>query len=426
MVLLVLAAVIPVTTYMLLPYIPSLRRLSVDASQLPNIPPSTLPTKQGVIGPSPLHPPRITNVQVVDFDRDGKLDVIACDARQNCLFWYRQHIDQQWEEHILGKDLPAPANATVVDLDHDGDRDVIVSVLGDIQPNDERVGRVVLLENLGDDFQVRNLLDDIRRVADVQVGDLDGDGDRDLVVAIFGYGHGKILWLENQGQLRFQDRLLLSAAGTIHVPLADYDQDGDLDVAAVVSQDSEQVWAFENLGGGNFSPREIYATVNFDLGSAGLVKSDLDGDGDVDLLLPTGDNLEDMYSYPQSYHGCLWLENQGGWKFETHRIAQFGGTYAAAPGDLDGDGDQDVVLVSMLNGWYQDEAPTIAWLENDGQQNFRTWGFAEGPTHLVTVACGDLNGDGRDDIVCGGLHLWKPFDRMGRITSWISNPREAP
>lgn len=159
---------------------------------------------------------------------------------------------------------------------------------------------------------------------------------------------------------------------------------------------------------------------NFDLGSAGLVLSDLDQDGDQDLILPVGDNLEDIHSYPQPYHGCFWLENRGAWNFVKHRIAHFGGTYAAAVGDLDGDRDQDVVLVSMFNDWDRKGHASVVWLENDGRQNFTTWQIADHPTHLVTVACGDLNGDGRDDIVAGGLHLVPPFQGFEGLSAWMS------
>ena len=414
-----LVFVLPVATYFLLPYLPGLRTLSESTWPTATFPHSAVPFEQATVGPGQVNPsPLITHVQIIDFDQDGISDVIACDARQHCVFWYRQADNGQWEEHTLGSDLPAPSHATVVDLDLDGDRDVLVSILGNIQPDDGLIGRVVLLENTPEGFQPQTLLDDVRRVADVQAGDLDGDGDLDLAVAVFGFGHGQILWLENHGEFRFEERQLLAAPGTIHIPLADYDGDGDMDIAAVVSQTDEQVWAFENLGGGRFAPRQLYATPNFDLGSAGLFSTDLDSDGDVDLILPVGDNLEDLYSYPQPYHGCFWLENTGDWEFVEQRIANFGGTYAAAAGDLDGDDDQDIVLVSMLNGWNQRKGPTMVWLENDGQQKFRSWAIADQPTHLVTVACGDLNGDDRDDIVAGGLHLWKSFDRLGRITSW--------
>ncbi len=88
---------------------------------------------------------------------------------------------------------------------------------------------------------------------------------------------------------------------------------------------------FDNDGKGNFTPRLLFESLNYDLGSAGLVKTDLDGDGDLDLLLPAGDNLEDSQSYPQPYHGCFWLENNAvgtkptPWAFTSHRISNLGG-----------------------------------------------------------------------------------------------------
>lgn len=413
---------IPVVVFGSLSWLPTVRRLDESVSGGSSFSLSRLRLAKVRLGPEPRYPPWITNVQIVDFDGDGLADVIVCDARFNRVVLYHRIPGGTWEERVLGEALVAPAHATVVDLDRDGDLDVIVSVLGNILPDDGVIGRVVLLENTGLGFQQHLLLDDVRRVADVQAGDLDDDGDLDLVVAVFGYARGEILWLENRGVGRFRDHQLFVAPGTIHVPLADFDGDGDLDISAVVSQDEEEVWGFENLGKGHFRPRRLFASFNFDLGSAGLVRADLDQDGDDDLILPVGDNLEDIHSYPQPYHGCFWLENRGNWEFIAHRIAQFGGTYAAAVGDLDGDSDKDVVLVSMVNDWDRPGHASIIWLENDGDQNFTPWQIDDRPTHLVTVACGDLNRDGRDDIVAGGLYLVPPFDRASGVNVWISQP----
>ena len=121
------------------------------------------------------------------------------------------------------------------------------------------VGQVVWLEKTDDGYRRHLLLDGVRRVADTQAGDLDGDGDIDLAVAVFGYARGEVLWLENDGEQSFLKHTLLKAPGAIHVPLADFDDDGDLDIVAVVSQDEEEIWGFENLGSGagpkRFRPR---------------------------------------------------------------------------------------------------------------------------------------------------------------------------
>ena len=365
---------------------------------------------------------RITNVQIVDLDGDGKPEVLACDAAANQVLVYHNRGDNRWEREVIGRDLRAPAHATVVDIDGDQDLDVVVSVLGDLLPSDNLIGSVVLLEAKDGAYQSHLLLTDVRRVADVQPGDFDGDGDVDLVVAVFGHARGEVLWLENQGGFRFLDHHLLDRPGTVHVPVGDFDSDGDLDIATVVTQDEEEVWGLENDGRGGFSPRRLQFTHNYDVGGGGLVATDLDQDGDLDLLLSQGDNLEYGHEWPQPYHGCVWLENEGNWQFKSHRIARLGGTYAAAAGDLDQDDDQDVVLVSMSNDWRNPEHPSIVWLENDGQQGFqRQWRLDTKPVEMACVACGDLDGDGRLDVVAGGFRI--PTSAAGPvipITAWLS------
>jgi hypothetical protein len=207
--------------------------------------------------------------------------------------------------------------------------------------------------------------------------------------------------------------------------VADFDGDGKPDIAAVVSQEEEELWIFKNEGNGKFTPQMIHAHANYDIGSAGLVLCDLDKDGKPDLLLPEGDNLEDSYAWPQPYHGVAWYHNLGGMKFERKQIANLGGTYAAAVGDIDGDGHQDIVLASYVNDWNSPDSPSVVWLQNDGNQNFKMWSVASSPIALVTIACGDLNGDGRADIVAGSLIL-PPLveNRAEHLPIWLSVKQE--
>lgn len=369
--------------------------------------------------------PRITHVQIIDVDSDGVAEVVACDALHNRILRLDRNSDGSWRETVLIVDVGVPAHATFVDIDNDGDLDCIVAVLGDILPSDAAVGRVELHRRVGSGYVREVLLDDVRRVADVQPGDFDADGDVDLAVAVFGYSRGEILWLEHQTDGTFADHLLHSAPGGIHVPVADFDGDGDPDIAAVISQDDEELWGFENVGEGRFRSRMLWRTPNFDLGSAGLVAADLDGDGDQDLILPVGDNLEDFAAFPQPYHGCLWFENRGDWQFIKHRIASLAGTYAAAVGDLDDDGDLDIVLASMANDWSNPAAASIVWLENDGHQRFTTWQIASAPINVVCIDTGDVDGDGRADVVAGSLNLRGPFERIGGVSLWL-NAGAAP
>ena len=370
--------------------------------------------------------PRVTNVHVTDLDSDGTADILVCDAVRHTVWWWQQDESGQWDRTALVPEnsLAAPAHVVVADINADDALDILVAVLHHVWPTDVRMGQVVALINDGQqNFQQRLIADDLRRVTDVQPADFDGDGDIDLAVAEFGYLHGRVLWLENMGDDQFADHELLSLPGCIHVPVDDYDKDGDLDIAAIVTQNDEEVWIFENTGLENFAlvPRRVWGTDNYDRGFAGMVPCDLDQDGDTDFLLSAGDNLELTYPCPQPEHGCIWLENKGDLNFTANQIAHLGGTYAADAADMDGDGDTDVVLVSMFNDWKSNDATSLAWLENDGHQNFNAWHIASAPTHLCTVDCADINGDGADDIVAGSLQIYPPYDsESSGVSIWLT------
>ena len=109
---------------------------------------------------------------------------------------------------------------------------------------------------------------------------------------------------------------------------------------------------------------------DLDLVVAWISVADMDKDGDVDILYSNGDAFD--YAPPNSrpWQGVQWLENKGNLQFEFHRIADLQGASSPQAVDLDGDGDIDVVVVSANNEWTNPSAPSIVWLENDGRMRF--------------------------------------------------------
>lgn len=361
--------------------------------------------------------PMIAHVTIVDLDEDSLPDLIVCDGLSNSVRWIRQFPRDTFTEQQIGTTVQGPVHVAIADLNGDGLPDVLVASMGVILPNNDRIGSVVVLENLGGGrFENRVIQENITRVTDVRAADVNADGRPDLIVGQFGYFEGDIQWMENLGELQFKSHPLLAAPGTIHTPVADFDSDGRPDFAALVSQDAEEVRVFRNRGDGTFENTVVWKSLNPSWASSGLEVGDVNRDGRPDLIFSNGDGFEGFVGVVP-WHGLQWLENREN-GFRSHAVGAFPGCYSPATADLDGDGDQDILAVSGFNNWRDPKAVSMmAWL-NDGRQAFEPVALAHVPTHLITVAVGDLDGDGVPELVTGGFHVYPPWGHMSRVTLW--------
>jgi hypothetical protein len=378
------------------------------------------------VGVPPEEKPWITHVEFVDLDRDGLIDGLACDAAKNTVVWLRQGPVGQFTEIVVASGLAAPVHATPVDIDGDGDLDILVACMGRVLPTNDRIGSVVVLENTGGTkFTPHVLIADTARVTDVEAGDFNHDGRIDLAVAKFGYYEGEITWMENHGNWKFEEHNLLRLPGTVNVCVADMNGDGLPDITAVVSQQYEEIYLFENKDHGEFSAKVIFGSTNEDFGSSGISLCDVNRDGKLDILYTNGDGFDYAEPGKRPWHGVQWLENLGSGSFRFHRIGNFPGAYSPIGVDLDGDGDIDVVCVSGFNDWKDPKAVSLMAFINDGHENFTAQPLASAPTHLISVAAADLDGDHLPELLTGGFHAYGPWDRVSRLSLWHRDPPPA-
>ena len=365
--------------------------------------------------------PWVTNVQILDVDQDGLADVLYCEGQKNSVRWIRQSPRGVFTEYVIGENIPGPVHVWTGDINGQGRLDVLVASMGKILPTNERIGAVVVLENLDNrHFRQRVLMDRVARVTDVRAANLAGhtDGRLDLIVGQFGYDQGETRWMENKGEWQFESHIVNTQSGCINTPVADFLGNGRLDFAALVSQEWEEVHLIRNLGGGQFKDSVVWGSTNEEYGSSGLTVADLNRDGKPDLLFTNGDGLDYLGSGPRPWFGIQWLENMGEGKFRFHRIGDFQGAFGPCAADLNGDGHMDVVAVSAFADWANPASVSLmAWL-NDGRQNFTPVILAHTPTHLITVAVGDLDGNGVPVIVTGGFHAFPPWEHMSNVTLW--------
>jgi VCBS repeat protein len=353
--------------------------------------------------------PAVANVRLLDVDGDGLLELLVSEMRYGLMMMGKPYTQNPKLDVIA--QLNNPCHISMVDFDHDGIQDFLVGDLGEFLPADHTRGSVVLLHGTKEGKYEQLALDGWPRVADVEAADFNGDGTSDLAVAAFGWRKvGNLSVLENHTtdytHPSFVPRLIDPRPGAINAIPVDLNKDGKQDLVVIFAQQFESVVAFLNNGGSDvsFTPQVLYTGPHPNWGSSGIQVVDLDGDGDLDVLLTHGDTFDDQIIKP--YHGIQWLENRGSYPFVEHTLADLPGVSRAQAVDLDGDGDLDIVASAFIAGGSDvdvNSLPSLVWLEQTTRGVFVKHTLEMGHPFHATLDVGDFDHDGDIDIVTGNF-----------------------
>jgi hypothetical protein len=339
-----------------------------------------------------------------DLDRDGDIDIVVVGAGElnpaaveqsfgatGSLVWLENNLrDGGWfTPHLVANGLPYSVAVHVVDLDRDGDLDLLLAA---------RDGNsITWYENMGTrppTFAPHLVSANALGAVSVHAGDINGDGAVDIVSA--SENDNKISVYLNDGLrpptfyevVAYQPMLPppgVNYAKAVHV--ADIDGDGDLDIA-YVGEDNKEVGWLENMGGSVpvFTPHVLSNDADH---AKDIYAADLDGDGDIDLLVASSDDNK-----------VAWFENNGARPptFTVRLITTSAlGARAVHAADLDGDGDLDVLSASRTDGrvtWYPNPAIRRTAIYNALTQNVI---YVRQGARGVHAA--DVDGDGHIDLL---------------------------
>lgn len=347
-------------------------------------------------------PLELSDLEIVDVDGDGDADLLVCaGGSKNIVAWYENDgtpADGVWTLYPIAINFSGAAAVAAGDFDVDGNLDAVAvaQAAGDIAVA-LYTGGVPTYETVDAAFP---------SVLWVEVGDMDGDGDDDVVAASYGPS-GAIAWWSRAGSGTWTEHAVASLADVTSLELADIDGDGDLDVVASTLADSPIRWYENNGSGGGWSTHSVGDAVDQAWGSTVY---DIDRDGDLDIIFgEDGENAVRWWENTDS-QGSLW----------TLRTVADGTVQAAvdfAVGDADGDGDPELFAVDVA------DYDLIMWenltihrsaLYPEGQNA----GEVDWVEDLQVV---DVDGDGDLDLFAGDIEteelVWSEND-LGDGSSW--------
>lgn len=251
---------------------------------------------------------------------------------------------------------------TLTDIHFNQDGSLLLLSVGNINPNDEQFGEVLLRDSTGIQ-QV--LLSGLRRPVDLKVADVDLDGKQDLIISEFGHQVGRISWHRQINPKAYESKILYEAPGSIETFIQDINEDNYPDIVALMAQGNEGVFAFLNNGNGQFNLKTLlrFSPV---FGTSDMELIDFDGDKDLDIVLANGDNAD--YSHLLKYfHGIHLFMNNGNLDFtEEYFYPMYGATRLLAA-DFDLDGDIDIASSAFFPDLNSANPESFVFLENSGR-----------------------------------------------------------
>jgi|GEM_PF-2144889 len=335
-----------------------------------------------------------------DVNNDGLLDffVVHNNASGGPLLWYETTPDfSESKKHVIAETSPegkkfAGGDLASGDIDNDGD----IDVLGPVSPGEWGGASepLILYWYENPSWKAHKIAVFPSFVKDFDLEDLNGDGKLDVVATTH---HTRKLFVYRQ-----DDPDSWSKAAEVYVEhlhegqhVGDVDGDGDIDVV------STAFW-FNNPGGdmtGVWSVKTIDPYWNSDDGyswihnSTKIVCADIDGDKRDEVFISCSEKFRTRVAWYD-------LDTENGNKWIKHEIGTNAYSHTLQVGDMDNDGDLDVISGNNGDQGFPEASPVILFLHGEGEQDWQMWQKQQVLTMegAYNSYIGDVEGDGDLDF----------------------------